>query len=154
VASYMGLNDLLQTFQRRGMAAEIWSNASNASLMQYDKLSNNVWDATLSNLNPESSELLDFLSFLNLDRVLLPILKSLKKRKSECLAVRVCFVFYSRCSSSTSQPLRSDKEGCKKRLNCPSIMTSKPAYYPISRRRQSIHLLPILEQAIIGQTFR
>ncbi|KAF2645929.1 hypothetical protein P280DRAFT_442915 [Massarina eburnea CBS 473.64] len=68
-ASHMGLTDILETFQRRGMTAEVWSNTSNASLMLYERTLSTVWDTALECLNPDSKELLHILAFLNPDRV-------------------------------------------------------------------------------------
>jgi hypothetical protein len=69
VASHMPLSEVLLSFQRRAMSAEIWSCNSNTSLMQYEKTLKTVWDAALDSLSPDSRELLDVLAFLNPDCV-------------------------------------------------------------------------------------
>ncbi|KAH8691082.1 hypothetical protein GQ44DRAFT_780319 [Phaeosphaeriaceae sp. PMI808] len=75
-ACQMPLPDLLATFQKRGMTAEIWSNASNASLMQYERTLKTVWDTALAGLPSDSRELLHVLAFLNPDRVTEDFLKN------------------------------------------------------------------------------
>ncbi|OAQ99620.1 hypothetical protein LLEC1_04744 [Akanthomyces lecanii] len=69
VASHLTLQEILDTFQRRMMTAEIWSCSSNASLMQYEKTLKTVWDAALASLNPSSRELLDLLAYLDPDEI-------------------------------------------------------------------------------------
>lgn len=69
VASHLTLQEILDTFQRRMMTAEIWSCSSNASLMQYEKTLKTVWDAALTSLNPASRELLNLLAYLDPDGI-------------------------------------------------------------------------------------
>lgn len=67
VASHMSLDEVLVTFQRRSMTAEVWSAHSDASLMQYERTLETVWDASLSGLSSNTRDLLNVLAFLNPD---------------------------------------------------------------------------------------
>lgn len=67
VASHLQLKEVLQTFQRRSMMSEIWSNDSNTSIIQYERTLRTVWDTALDTLTPEARQILDTLAFLNPD---------------------------------------------------------------------------------------
>ncbi|KAF4991480.1 hypothetical protein FGRMN_7791 [Fusarium graminum] len=72
VASHISLDEVLRTFQSRRATAEIWSNNSNISRMQYERTLSTVWDTALDSLGKNamaSRDLLDVLAFLNPDSI-------------------------------------------------------------------------------------
>jgi hypothetical protein len=75
LTSRITLSELLATFEKRNRSAEIWSNHSNSSIMQYEQRLKTVFDETLAGLTVESRELLDVLAFLNPDNIPLDLLQ-------------------------------------------------------------------------------
>lgn len=69
VTSHISLEEVLKTFHRRSMTAEVWSNKSDTSLMQYERTLQTVWDTSLSGLRSNTRDLLNVLAFLNPDYI-------------------------------------------------------------------------------------
>lgn len=67
--SQMSVTEILASFQQRQHTAEIWSCHSNASMLQYERTLDTVWDFALDNLPDDARNLLDILSLLNPDAI-------------------------------------------------------------------------------------
>jgi hypothetical protein len=67
--SRISIPEVLASFQRRQLTAEVWSCHSNASLLQYEKSLDTVWDFALREIPSDSRNLLDILSLLHADSI-------------------------------------------------------------------------------------